>query len=136
MLCNSQGCENFHYKKSKLHLWVPSCLHSIKMAQLSPCPSEFWLIKLSKVHIFWAGHKILWNLHRRFDHYYIAQIYGGNFTKNCGLLRTYEHYQGKLFKMLPLQMRETQIPKLQKYAKRLEMEKHPFILIIFFIAVL
>ena len=28
----------------------------------------------SKVHIFWEGHKILQNLHRRFDHYYIGQI--------------------------------------------------------------
>ena len=27
-----------------------------------------------KVHIFWEGHKILRNLHRRFDRYYIEQI--------------------------------------------------------------
>ena len=25
---------------------------------------------VDKVHIFWEGHKILWNLHRRFDYYY------------------------------------------------------------------
>ena len=43
-----------------------------------------------KVHIFWEGHKILWNLHRRFDRYYIGQIYSGDFAKFCGLLRIYE----------------------------------------------
>ena len=36
-----------------------------------------------KIHIFWEGHKILWNLHRRFDCVYIGQI--------C-LLRMYELY--------------------------------------------
>ena len=48
-------------------------------------------------------------------------------------------YSGaKLFNMLPLQMRETKNPNmyLQKYVKRLDMEKHPFILTIFFIAAL
>ena len=34
-----------------------------------------------KVYIFWEGHKILWNLHHRFDRYYIGQIYGGDFAK-------------------------------------------------------
>ena len=43
-----------------------------------------------KVHIFWEGHKILRNLHRRFDRYYIGQIYGGDFAKICGHLRIYE----------------------------------------------
>ena len=43
-----------------------------------------------KVHIFWEGHRILRNLHRRFDWHYIRQIYGGNFAKFCGLLRIYE----------------------------------------------
>ena len=45
-----------------------------------------------KVHIFWEGHKILRNLHCRFDRYYIGQIYGGDFTKICGLFRIYELY--------------------------------------------
>ena len=36
--------------------------------------------------------KFLRNLHRRFDHYYIRQIYGGDFGKICGLLRIYELY--------------------------------------------
>ena len=43
-----------------------------------------------KVHIFWEGHTILGNLHQRFDRYYIRQIYAGDFTKFCGLLRIYE----------------------------------------------
>ena len=45
-----------------------------------------------KVHIFWKGHKILWNLHHRFDCYNIGQIYCGDFTKISGLLRMYELY--------------------------------------------
>ena len=45
---------------------------------------------LRKVHIFREGHKILRNLHRRFDHYNIGQIYGEDFEKNCGLLKKYE----------------------------------------------
>ena len=44
---------------------------------------------IPKVHIFWEGHKILRNLHRKFDRYYIGQIYGGDFAKFCGLLRIY-----------------------------------------------
>ena len=48
-----------------------------------------------KVHIFWEGHKIWRNLHRRFDCYYIGQIFGGDFAKICGLLRMYELYQNK-----------------------------------------
>ena len=58
----------------------------------------FWLLVTTypllfvKVHIFWEGHKILRNLHRRFDRYYMGQIYGGYFSKFCGLLRIYELY--------------------------------------------
>ena len=32
------------------------------------------------------------NLQRRFDRYYIGQIYDGDFVKFCGLLRIYELY--------------------------------------------
>ena len=46
----------------------------------------------SKVQIFWEGHKILRNLHCRFDRHYIGQIYCGDFAKFCGLLRIYELY--------------------------------------------
>ena len=42
---------------------------------------------LSKDHIFWEGHKILQNQHRRFDRYYIGQIYSEDFAKKFGLLR-------------------------------------------------
>ena len=45
-----------------------------------------------KVHIFWEGHKILRNLHRRFVLCSNGQIYGGCFAKMCGLLRIYELY--------------------------------------------
>ena len=34
-----------------------------------------------KVHIFWDGHKILQNLHRRFEWHYIEKIYDGDFAK-------------------------------------------------------
>ena len=37
-------------------------------------------IEKDKVHIFWEGHTILQNLYRRFDRYYIGQIYGGDFA--------------------------------------------------------
>ena len=33
------------------------------------------------------------NLQRKFDRYYIGQIYGGDFAKFCGLLRIYGLYQ-------------------------------------------
>ena len=37
------------------------------------------------------------NLHRRFDGYYIGQIYNsGDFEKICGLLRIHELYEGEL----------------------------------------
>ena len=41
----------------------------------------------SKVHIFWEGHKILKNLHRRFVLCSVSQIYVGDLAKMCGLLR-------------------------------------------------
>ena len=36
-------------------------------------------------------------LHRRFDTHYIRKIYGGEFTKFCGLLRIYELYISSVF---------------------------------------
>ena len=41
---------------------------------------NFFLIFNSKVNIFWEGNKILQNLLRRFDRYYIGQIYNGDFA--------------------------------------------------------
>ena len=49
---------------------------------------------LVKVHIFWEGNKILQNLHLRFVLCSTGQIYGGDFAKFCGLIRTYELYNG------------------------------------------
>ena len=43
-----------------------------------------------KVRVFEEGHKILQNLHCRFDWHYIWKIYGGDFAKFCGLHRKYE----------------------------------------------
>ena len=57
--------------------------------------TPLWLPICSKVHIFWEGHKILRNLHRRFDRYYIGQIYSGDFAKICGLFRIYELYKNR-----------------------------------------
>ena len=37
----------------------------------------------------------MWNLHRRFDCYYLGQIYSRDFAKICGLLRIYELYRRK-----------------------------------------
>ena len=53
--------------------------------------NQFWT-ELSKVHNFWEGHKILQNLYRRFDRYYVGQIYSGDISNICGLLRIYELY--------------------------------------------
>ena len=50
---------------------------------------ENYSTKVGKVHIFWEGHKILRNLHQLFDWQYIGQIFGGDFAKFCGLLRTF-----------------------------------------------
>ena len=42
-----------------------------------------FLIKFSlKVHIFWEGHRILWNLHQLFDWQGKGQIIGGDYCKN------------------------------------------------------
>ena len=53
---------------------------------------------VDKVHIFWEGHKILQNLQCRFDWHYIGQIYGGDYSKFCGLLRIYELYHRMITK--------------------------------------
>ena len=54
-------------------------------------------VYVCKVHIFWEGHKILRNLHRRFVLCSNSQICGGDFAKFCGLLKIYELYRHKLW---------------------------------------
>ena len=57
---------------------------------------HYWrstVYRFNKVYIFWEGHKILQNIHHRFDRYFIGQIYDGDFAKFCGLLRIYELYE-------------------------------------------
>ena len=51
-----------------------------------------WKLLIDKVHIFWEGHKILWNLHQLFALWTASQIIGGDFAKFFGLLRIYELY--------------------------------------------
>ena len=48
-----------------------------------------------KVHVFWKGYNSLRNLHCRFVLFSASQIYAGNFSKSCGLLRIYELYFGQ-----------------------------------------
>ena len=58
------------------------------------------VVKVSKVHIFWEGHKILRNLHHWFVLWTASQIIGGYFAKFCSLLRIYELYlvsKGRLY---------------------------------------
>ena len=90
-------------KSSKKMSIAPKIVKSTK-------PSRQWFGQLSKkkvtkfsdprssaclkVHIFWEGHKILRNLHRKFVLCGASQIYGGDFAKFCGLLRIYEIYKG------------------------------------------
>ena len=62
---------------------------SLRTKSLNKCPSKHNV----KVHIYWEGHKSLQKLHRRFDRYYIGQIYDGDFAKFCGFLRIYEPYR-------------------------------------------
>ena len=54
-----------------------------------------------KVHILREGHIFLQNLHRRFVLYCNGQIYGGDFTKFCDLLRIYELYEKENRYFLP-----------------------------------
>ena len=53
---------------------------------------RFARLRYVKVHIFWDGHKFLWNLHRRFVLCSNCQMYGGDFATFCGLLRIYDLY--------------------------------------------
>ena len=70
--------------------WI-YCFSDFKIfAKSQPLASNFKNLFFHKVYVFWEGHKILQNLHSRFDRYYIPQIYGGDFAKSCGLLRIYE----------------------------------------------
>ena len=53
---------------------------------------KFYHSSLSKVHIFSVGHKILQNLHRRFDCYCRGQIYGGDFSLNFVVISEYMNF--------------------------------------------
>ena len=72
-------------------------LCSQAIAGTSEWACRIWKRKMNQWHCFkvlivWEAHKMLRNLHRRFDWHYIGQIYGGDFAKFYGLLRIYELY--------------------------------------------
>ena len=89
--------EEFSFKNNFRQLWSnlePFCDHRKIMTgksifqvlvtlSLVKCSDKLechtYTLKSFKVHIFWEGHKILPNLHCRFDGYYIGQI---RFRKN------------------------------------------------------
>ena len=58
--------------KSLLHIFLSSSLLTCDLVENLGAYNIDWL-NVFKVHIFWEGHKLLRNLHRRFDHYYIGQ---------------------------------------------------------------
>ena len=70
--------------------------HSIHYQSVSKIPGvreSCWSRKYSLgTNSNFKVHKILRNLHRRFDRSYIWQIYGGDFANIFGLLRIYELY--------------------------------------------
>ena len=74
---------NLATKKFRVQLWLQKVLFLHCKVSLHFCG----LTLPYKVHIFWEGHKILWNLHQLFD---IWKINGGDFAKFCGLLRIYK----------------------------------------------
>ena len=79
----------YHSLKVSKKIWKSKCREIGIFLQKSILTHHWMLCMFGKVHIFWEGHKILRNL-QPFDWHYIGQIYGGDFTKFCGLLRIYE----------------------------------------------
>ena len=78
-VCEPMG-ENPGFLDNPKQLWRKIKLHRI---------SNEDDVYICKVHIFWEGHKIFQNLHRRFVLCSNGQIYSGGFTKLCGHLRKY-----------------------------------------------
>ena len=85
---------NFHCSQLQLS-YQPKCNRFNKWVTICILNSLFMYIVFfcNKVHIFWEGHNVLQNLHRRFVLCSDSQIYGGDFAKFCGLLRIYELYE-------------------------------------------
>ena len=46
-----------------------------------------WQFGWDKGHIFWEGHKILWNLPLTFDWHYIGQKQGEDFSVDATILK-------------------------------------------------
>ena len=66
-------------------------MHSLLKTLILECSNPFWrnIFIYPKVHTFLEGHKVLRNLHRRFDH--IGQIYLGDSKLWVGLQILYYH---------------------------------------------
>ena len=105
--------KNFAHKKSMeyLSLYTRS-VHETTTEIFRGSHAVLFLWEVGKVYIFWEGHKVLRNLHHRFDLYYIGQIYSGDFAKICSLLRIYELYKLCLYKAEP-----TELPGFDTYRK-------------------
>ena len=90
--CGQCGCCLFRCGLCGLHESV-LCEPELKVfSVLLKISKKLWkkIDTACKLHICCLGPKILQNLHYRFNHYYSGQIYSGDFTKLCGLLRIYE----------------------------------------------
>ena len=74
--------QNAHFQVGRKERWRDVNLLSMDVFDME--------IGEHKGQIFWEGHKMLQNLHFRFDWHYIGQIYGGDFAKFWGHLRIYE----------------------------------------------
>ena len=67
---------------------------------------KYWLHFHSwsyEFHIFWEGYKILrnlGNLHRRFDRYYIGQIYSGDLLQKFASFSQYMNFNGLYFEII------------------------------------
>ena len=80
----------WHWSMFHLMLRLGNVLGWKKMAVFKDHDYLCTYARFSKVHIFWAGHKILRNLHLTFDYSTYSQKLGEDFAKFCGLLMIYE----------------------------------------------
>ena len=84
----------FHFGRQKCFVWQydhqdPQHLQLVLLLRPVILDRKNGQIKVTKVHIFWEGHTILKNLHRRFDRYYTGQILGSDFAKiSCSSHKT------------------------------------------------
>ena len=97
LLCKFYIIQVIFFQNISLFVQLPITFYTKTLAMLNLehyffFPNKNWIKvwQYFKVHIFWKGHKILWNLPLTFDWHYIGQKLGEDFAKFCGLLRIYE----------------------------------------------